>query len=427
MFENIDGARAELKTLVDERATVWARMQEIAFSDPKSAEDGVGAVGVRSEAYDKAEARLDEIDAEIGKLDRLIKRVATENERQAAALEQPAAGEARIVAQAGTEDQYRETFGKWLRDGMASLTPAERSLMEARQVLLPEIRALAAGTTTAGGFTVPEGFIAKITDAIAAFGGIRNAGVTKITTDSGADLPIPTANDTGNSGELLGENSAAAEQDVTFGQVVLKAFTWSSKQVRVSYALLQDTGVNIEDFLALKLGQRIGRAQAPYLITGTGSGQPEGIVTGTTVGETAANAATLVYSDFVDLEHSVDPAYRVNGEYVISDSALKFARLIVDTTGRPIWAPGMNGAMPNTINGFKYTVDQSMAAVATGTKPALFGDLSYYWMRDVKGVQLLRLTERYAEYLQVGFLAFSRMDGRQATAGDAPFKVMQMA
>lgn len=44
--------------------------------------------------------------------------------------------------------------------------------------------------------------------------------------------------------------------------------------------------------------------------------------------------------------------------------------------------------------------------------------------RQVAGsASLLRLTERYADYLQVGFLAFERWDGTLQDAG--AFKVMQ--
>lgn len=40
-----------------------------------------------------------------------------------------------------------------------------------------------------------------------------------------------------------------------------------------------------------------------------------------------------------------------------------------------------------------------------------------YVIRDVTGVQLLRLEERYADFLQVGFLAFQRSDAKPQDAG----------
>ena len=46
-------------------------------------------------------------------------------------------------------------------------------------------------------------------------------------------------------------------------------------------------------------------------------------------------------------------------------------------------------------------------------------------VRDVQDVLLLRLEERYAEYLQVGFIAFARMDGKLVDAGTHPIKYYQ--
>mgnify|MGYP001114912750 CR=1 FL=1 len=43
-------------------------------------------------------------------------------------------------------------------------------------------------------------------------------------------------------------------------------------------------------------------------------------------------------------------------------------------------------------------------------------------IRDVVGVTLLRLDERYADYHQVAFLAFARSDGNLLNAGTNPVK-----
>jgi HK97 family phage major capsid protein len=52
----------------------------------------------------------------------------------------------------------------------------------------------------------------------------------------------------------------------------------------------------------------------------------------------------------------------------------------------------------------------------------VFGDLSKYKIREVRDIQVLRLVERYADYHQVGFLAFARYDGDLLNAGTAPVK-----
>jgi HK97 family phage major capsid protein len=107
---------------------------------------------------------------------------------------------------------------------------------------------------------------------------------TVIRTDTGAALPIPTSDDTSNKGAILGENTAASEVDVSFGQLVLDAYKYSSKYVLVSVEFLQDSSINVAEFIGKALGERIGRIQNDHFTTGTGSSQPNGIVTAATLG-----------------------------------------------------------------------------------------------------------------------------------------------
>ena len=152
-----------------------------------------------------------------------------------------------------------------------------------------------------------------------------------------------------------------------------------------------------------------------HFAVGTGSGQPEGIVTGLTLGVTSAANGAIGYDDLVDLEHSIDPAYRQSGNlrYVTHDTFVRATRKIKDTTGRPLWAPSIAVGQPSTINGYPYTVDNGLAAVSNGSKSVVFGDIrAAYVVREVRGAQTMRLTERYADFLQVGFLGFQRLDGQ---------------
>src|SRR5690606_9353822 len=110
---------------------------------------------------------------------------------------------------------------------------------------------------------------------------------------------------------------------------------------------------------------------------------------------------------------SVDPAYRNNGRvrYVLSDGALKMARKLKDGDDRPLWVPVPAPGFTSTLNGYSYTVDNSMAAPAPGARSILFGDVfSAYVVRQVHGVQMVRLDERFADLLQTAFFAYARMD-----------------
>ena len=84
---------------------------------------------------------------------------------------------------------------------------------------------------------------------------------------------------------------------------------------------------------------------------------------------------------------------------------------------------------PDSILGYRYVVNQHFPSPAWGggERAIAFGDMSYYWVRDVRGITVVRLDERYADNLQVGFLAFSRHDGALVDAGTHPVRHLVMA
>lgn len=316
----------------------------------------------------------------------------------------------------GTE--YRDVFRKWVIGGVDNLNGEERNILFSNR---SEERALSATTGTAGGYTVPQGFYDQLQEAKKWYGGILNC-CNVFSTDQGNPLPIPTMNDTSNLGEIIAENTAASNQDISFGQVMLNAYKYSSKIVLVPIELLQDSAFDVEGYLARKLGERIGRIQNQHFTVGTGTAQPQGIVTGATLGKTGATGQTtsITYDDLIDLEHSVDIAYRDNAMYMMHDQTLKALKKLKDGYGRPLWLPGLAYKEADTINGFKYQVNNDIPQMAANAKSLLFGDCMNYWVRNVKAVQVIRFNEKFMDSGQVGFLAFARADGKLVDAGMHP-------
>lgn len=318
-------------------------------------------------------------------------------------------------------DLEASTFRTWMRQGPGALNEAQRAVFTQRFQ-----NALGTSPDTAGGFTVPQGFYATLIDAQLAYGGMINESFV-FDTSTGNTLPIPTDNDTTNKGAIIGENTQVTAQDVSFGAINLNAWTYSSKLVLVSNQLLQDTVFNLDAFLAEKLATRLARIENDHFTTGNGASQPNGIVTAATLGQTGATGetATLIFDDLVELEHSVDPAYRMGAKFMMHDTTLKLIKKMKDGIGRPLWMAGLIVKEPDTINGYAYSINQSMAVPVANAKSIIFGDLRSYYIRRVSGVQVLRLTERYADFNQVGFLAFQRMDGNLIDAGTHPVKYFQ--
>lgn len=326
------------------------------------------------------------------------------------------------------QKRYKRAFGNYLRGGVERLGPEEREVLQRGYTTLPtgdmDARDLSAITGTTGGFAVPQEFSNQVEVAMRDFSGVLQSRAQVITTGTGADLPWPTINDTTNEGEQVDENTATGTQDITFGQITAKAYLFSSRLILVPLQLMQDTAIDLEGLLASLFAERLGRIQNRRFTTGNNANQPQGVVTASTLGRTAAASAAITYDETIDLQHSVDPAYRLNGEYMFNDNTLALLRKLKDADGRPIWQPSMTASMangaPGTLNGSPYWINQHMANAASGARSMLFGDFSKYKIRSVKGMTIVRLTERYAEKFQVGFMAFKRLDGRLSNAGTNP-------
>lgn len=380
-------------------------------------------------------ARGEALLADIEKRDRAIKILEAQVREadSAAASQAPAVDptEARTGDEPETRDgvaarDYAAAFSGFLRHGMSGIEAEQKTVLRQGYIDGKEFRAQGVATGAAGGYFVPIGFRNKIVEALKAFGAVREVAEV-ITTETGNQLPWPTNDDTANVGAILAENTAVTEQDVILGQATLDAYTYTSKLVRVSLQLLQDSAFDVETWLARKLGERIGRATNAHFTTGTGTAQPDGIVTGSTIGKTgvAGQTLTVIYNDLVDLVHSVDPAYRnERSTFMAHDLSLAIVRKLRDDSGgaglgRPLWEPSVQIGQPSTLMGYPIVANNDMPVMAANAKSILFGDFfTAYVVREVLGIQMLRLEERYADFLQVGFLSFMRTDGttQDATA-----------
>jgi HK97 family phage major capsid protein len=175
---------------------------------------------------------------------------------------------------------------------------------------------------------------------------------------------------------------------------------------------------------------RLGRIQNSHFTTGNGTTQPNGIVTAAGTGKAGLTGQTLtvIYDDLVDLEHSVDPAYRSQPGvgYMMHDSSVKVLRKIKDSQNRPIFVPGyeadamINGGAPDRLMGRPIYVNQDMPVMAASAKSILFGQLSKYVVRDVMDLTLFRMTDSaFTLNGQIGFVGFLRTGGNLIDAGGA--------
>lgn len=255
--------------------------------------------------------------------------------------------------------------------------------------------------------------------AMKAWGPMYDPGVTaEIVTTSGNQMKMPTVDDTGVAAVAHTEGTALTDDggsDVTFGQKSLDAYAFDTEFVRWSWELDTDSIFNMESLLGGLLGERLARIANAQLTTGTGSSAPNGIVTASAAGKTAAGTAAITSDEIIDLLHSVDPAYRQSpkARFMFNDSTLAAIRKLKDGNGNYLWQMGdVTKGEPGRLLGYPYSINQSMDSLAAGKKVALFGDFGRYYVRKV-GVPVIGvLRERF--WPDMGIAGLIRFDGELA-------------
>lgn len=281
------------------------------------------------------------------------------------------------------------------------------------------------GTSAGGGYMVPPGFRKKLVERMVAYGGLA-AEVESFNTTTGNNLEFPTLDDTSNQGDITAESAAIASgADLTFGTVALGAYKYTSAgagsnlPLRVSVELLQDSAFDVQRLVSRALGTRIARKQAAHWCTGTGVGQPKGIVASSlTADDTIATSDTLVYQDFLNLEAALDPAYEQNAKWVMNKGTWVAIRGILDggATGRPLIfdqaASGMGGRPEKQLLGYPVVIDQQMPTYTdTGAYFAILGDLrEAYVIRRVSNIVVVVNPYSRAANGEVEFTAWERAD-----------------
>ena len=404
--------------LQDQLNQLWSRMKEM---NDVSETENRDFTAEEQTNWDAANRDITTLEQRIARQQALERASATETRRQELHPGRAVDSEQRANLITRESPEYRDAFWASMRvDRDQDISPEHRAVLSR-----PEVRALATMSGSAGGNLVPTEFERRIERAMLFFGGMRQV-ATIMATSSGADLELPTSDDTSNTGAIFAENATITEQDTTFGLKVLKAYKYSSKIIRVPWELLQDSAFDIEGYLADILGERIGRITNTHFTVGTGASQPQGLMLGTTQGVAGATGQTTIvtWDDLISLEHSVGISYR-NGpgvRYMFHDNTLQAIRKLQDGEGRYLWQPAVTAGAPNLVNGYQYVVNNDMATMAASANSIVFGDLRKYIIRDVSGIQMIRLNELYAASGQVAFLAWSRHDGLLIDAGAAPVK-----
>lgn len=391
-------------TLRERRTSVWREAKNLA---DQAAE--------QNRSFDSAEeARWTELNAELDRLDERLTEL-HESEHSARRTEQAFAQlEGGRVAPRSPADTDLD-----LRFRQAILESDRRPITvpcpERRSGYRPGIEQRDLLTTTGGGL-VPTSFYDRIQRHLVESSAILAAGATMLNTATGEPLRVPRST-AHSSAAIVAQGALIGESDPGLGSVELGAHKYGFL-TQVSSELAQDSAFDLLGYLAEQSGIALGNAFGSHAITGTGTGQPRGIVTDATVGVTGATGVGGAFTadDLIDLHFSVASPYSrsTSAAWLMNTATLGAVRkLRVAPDGDYVFTdnvPAGSGAAGSVL-GRPVFIDPTVAAIGNGNDSVIFGDLSRYWVRQAGELRFQRSDDYAFDRDLATFRGLLRIDG----------------
>lgn len=197
--------------------------------------------------------------------------------------------------------------------------------------------------------------------------------------------------------------------------------------ITISNNTLEDSEADIAAELIQAFGMAIGEAEDDAFIVGTGIQDPFGIMNDK--GILARFKKTLVAANIFDASnngvdvllsalYSLKKVYRRRATFAFNSTTEGIIRTLKDENGIYLWQPPVQAGAPALLLGKPIVNPEGMDDIGANKFPMLVGDFSQYSIRDRKGMTVQRLSERYADDDETGFIIKKRLGGmpKQAEA-----------
>ena len=385
----------------------------------------------RQAAYHAAKAKMDEAAAESRSLSaeerEFVDRTFAELDEKRATIDTLIEAEKRereiAESMRGLEDVARPVEARTVAaetdaDILRSLLMGERRA----HTFNFEKRDLARTTSNA---PVPTSFSDVVIDQARLVGPMLDPSVvTVLNTASGEDLVLPSLA-SWSTAAIEAEAATIDESDPGFGKTTLKAYKYAFL-VQVSQEFLADSNIDVIGFLGQQAGNAIGYAVNNALTVGTGTVQPNGIVTASTLGVTGGTATAtrgtggFTADDLIDLVYSLDgAARRLPGFGVMANgAAIGAIRKLKTSGGDYVFVPTLQPGTPDQILGnYALIENPAMANVGSAGKSVIAGHFPSYYVRTVGGIDVARSDDFAFNTGQVTLRFQIRVDGNLPQTG----------
>ena len=322
----------------------------------------------------------------------------------------PAFGSDRHAVRSHSAIEHKAAFDAYIRSG------------EAGGLRALEVKALTVGSNPDGGYLVPPEVETQIGEGLRNVSPIR--GIAGVRTISGSvyKKPFMTA---GPAVGWVGETDVRTQTaSPTLDELSFPAMELYAMPAATA-TLLEDSAVNIDQWLAQEVEQVFAAQEGTAFVTGDGANKPKGFLSYTTVanaswewgkiGTIASGAAgAFPASDpsdkLVDLIYAMKSGYRQNAVFVMNRKTQSTIRKFKDSTGHYLWQPPAIAGGKASLMTFPVIEAEDMPDIAANALSIAFGDFNRgYLVVDRTGVSVLR--DPYTAKPYVLFYTTKRVGG----------------
>ncbi len=369
--------------------------------------------GTAFEEFKKAnDARLNEIEKK-GAADPLlteqVNKLNTALEEQKKAMETLQTAASRPGAGAGEEGkekpelaEHKKAFIDYLRKGN------DANLGEM------QTKALSVGSDPDGGYLVTPAMANIITKIVNETSPIRQlASVQTISSDSLdtiADVQLM-------SGGWTGEQDSRSETNTAqIGKRNIPVHELYANP-RATQKLLDDANINIEQWLAEKIAEKLSLLENTAFVSGNGTSKPRGFLTyasGTSWGQiqqvSSGTSADFGADDLISLFYTLKEPYQKNATFVMARATLANVRQMKGSDGQYLWQPALTAGAPDILLGRPVVQASDMEAIGASSLSVAVADWKQaYQIVDRIGIRTLRDPFSAKPYVQ--FYTTKRVGG----------------
>lgn len=280
--------------------------------------------------------------------------------------------------------EYRDAFCNYLRKGQDAALEAFQS------------KALSVSSDPDGGYLVTPTLSQNIVKTVHETSPMRQlASVEVISSDA---LELLEDKDEAVAGWT---SEIASVSDTTTPQIGKKNIPVHElyAQPKATQKLVDDAAIDIEAWLSEKVAEIFVRKENTAFISGSGVGQPRGILTytaGTSWGQIeqvdSGTDATITADGLVKLYYALKEDYALRSTFLMNRASVQAVRLLKEsTTDQYLWQPGLAAGAPDTLMGVPVMQATDVPTPASDSLSVILADFqSAYQIVDRTGIRILR-------------------------------------